>query len=171
MTLRTGSRWTGARAGFTLVELAIVIFILATLLAIAAPSFVRSYNSAQLSAAARSLSTACQLARLQAALQQRPAELHLDLDGQAYWVEQRQLIDGSEQQVVIQRLDLPQQVTMTSAQLPDERLQKAGELTVHFYPNGTCEAVTVVLHGSEKGTALAVMVDPITARADVTAVK
>ncbi len=168
MTSPIGNR----RGGFTLVELTIAIFIMATLLAIAAPSFVRSFNSAQLSAAGRSLATMCQLARLQAALQQRPAELHVSLDEQDFWVSQRHATeDGDQREVVIRRLEVPDRVTMVSAQLPDEPARKDGEVTIRFYPNGTCDALTVMLQGRERGEAVAVMIDPVTARAEVQVIK
>ena len=49
--------------------------------------------------------------------------------------------------------------------------QNNGQAEVAFYPNGTCDGVTVVFAGSEKGQALAVTVDAVTARATVSAVK
>jgi hypothetical protein len=34
-----------------------------------------------------------------------------------------------------------------------------------FYPNGTCDTFTVTFRGAEKGSGLAIVVDPVTSRA------
>ena len=84
--MRTTSA-TGSSA-FTLIELSIVIFIMAMLVALSAPALVRSFNSAALGEAARAFATTCQLARLQAVTRQVNAVLHVDADRQTFWLTQ-----------------------------------------------------------------------------------
>jgi hypothetical protein len=52
-----------------------------------------------------------------------------------------------------------------SAQVGDEPLQQKGQVAATFYPNGTCDAFTVTFRGTEKGSGLAIVVDPVTSRA------
>ena len=83
-----GGRCRARYRGFTLIELSIVVFILAMLVATSVPNFVRSYNAALLNETARSFATLCQLARIQAVSQQQNATLHVDLERQVLWVSQ-----------------------------------------------------------------------------------
>ena len=51
-----------------------------------------------------------------------------------------------------------------SAQLGELMPQGKGQVEATFYPNGTCDAFAVTLHGVEKGNGLEVIVDPVTCR-------
>lgn len=165
MTSATGSNRGRRRAAFTLVELTIVVFIMATILAIAVPSFLRSFNRSQVDAAARSLVTLSQLARLKAALHQRPVELHCDLEVQAVWLTQSlDGEDGVETSIVHKRIELPQQARLIAVQLTEAGTE-TGEALVRYYPNGTCDGATLVLQGREKSDRLQLVIDPVTARA------
>ena len=166
--LATGS--DARRAGFTLIELSIAVFIMALLLAISAPSFVRSYNTALLNETARTFTTTCLLARVQAIVQQHNATLHIDLERQVFWVTQPvKNEDGESSEQTLKVCQLSKKVTLVSAERADEA--KQGKIIdVVFYPNGTCDPVTVVFRGSERG-ALAASLDPITCQAVPYAVK
>ena len=167
-TLVTGNRtW---RAGFTLIELSIAVFIMALLLALSAPAFVRSYNSALLNETGRTFATTCLLARVQAIVQQRSAILHIDLERQVFWVTQPvKTEEGESGEQTLKVCQLSKRVVMVSAERTDEAKQEK-IVDVAFYPNGTCDSVTVVFRGSESG-GLAAMVDPITCQAALYAVK
>jgi prepilin-type N-terminal cleavage/methylation domain-containing protein len=167
-TLAIGS--DARRAGFTLIELSIAVFIMALLLAICAPSFVRSYNSSMLNETARSFSTTCLLARMQAISQQHKATLHVDLDRQVFWVTQPlKNEDGGTSEQTLKVFQLSQRVTLFSAERADAGKPEK-QVDIDFYPNGTCDAFTVVFRGSERG-GLAAMVDPITCQAALVPVK
>src|ERR1019366_2232734 len=122
MTLATGCerRRTG---GVTLVELTIVVFVLAILMAVAVPSFVRSYKTAQLNAAARAVVTLSQLARVQAAEHQADAQLHVELDRQMFSVTQK-IVTTTEDDTTN-----PIEVTHKTISLPTESRLVAAERT------------------------------------------
>ena len=164
--MRTTSA-TGSSA-FTLIELSIVVFIIAMVMAIGAPSFVRSYNNALLGETARTFTTICQFARLQAVTRQANAVLHVDVDRQAFWLTQIVKAEGETAgDITLKTYRLNRRVALVSAEGVDGS-EKYVES--QFYPNGTCDAMTVVFRGSDRA-ALATSLDPITCKAIAFATK
>jgi len=167
MTLRIGSK-----RGFTLVELTIVVFIMATMMAVAVPYFANYYNAAKLNSAARSFVTACQLARLQAVTRQGEAVLHLDLDRQQFWVtEGRRRDNPTGSDAVVKHVDIPVNIRLTTATVGDEREISEGQTAIRFYPNGTCDPAAVLFRGVEKTALISVTLDPVTSKGTAVAGK
>ncbi len=166
MMSATGSEHMRPRHAFTLIELSIAVFILALVVAVAMPAFVRSYNSQLLAETARTFATTCQLARVQAVTQQRKATLHMDLERQVFWVTQTAMVgegeEGDEQTLKV--YELPKRVTIVSAERVDESDRQGRLVEATFYPNGTCDSLTVVFRGVERG-GLGATLDPITCQA------
>lgn len=159
------------RSGFTLIEVSIAVFILAMLMAVSIPTFVRSYNSAVLSETSRSFATLCQYARIQAVREQRPAFLHLDLDRQVIWLTQWGAGSGEEATpVTIKAHEINPRVTLVAAERADAAGQAEKLVVLTFYPNGTCDAATVIFRGTDR-SALAAMLDPITCKAGIQPVR
>lgn len=153
------------RDGFTLIELSIVVFIMAMLMAVSIPTFVHSYNAAVVRETARSVVTACQFARLNAVLNQQNAVLHIDLDRRNIWVTQYIHRDeGEDRDQSLRVIALSNRVTLVSAQHGEEPPAKTGQIEVTFYPNGTCDAASIVFHGVDKAEALMVAIDPVIAK-------
>ena len=137
--MRTTSATGSDSPAFTLIELSIAVFIVATLLAVTAPYFVRSYNTAIVGSTARMFATTCQFARSQAVLRQKPALLEIDMDRQMFWVAQVLTNDaGEEVAQVLKSTQMPVRVRLFSAQRVDEPIATSGRVEVKFYPNGTC---------------------------------
>jgi prepilin-type N-terminal cleavage/methylation domain-containing protein len=166
MTLVIGNKCR--RSGFTLIELSIALFIIAIIMAVSVPSFIRSYNASLIDSTGRTVITSCQFARLNAVLHQQKVEFYVDLDRQVMWVTQTQTneADGADSSAeVLKTIEVPSRVGLVSAQVGDEPLQQKGQVAATFYPNGTCDAFTVTFRGTEKGSGLAIVVDPVTSRA------
>ena len=169
--MRTTSA-TGSSA-FTLIELSIVIFIMAMLIALSAPALVRSFNSAALGEAARAFATTCQLARLQAVTRQANAVLHVDTDRQTFWLTQTlATADEPGSDLTLKTYRLSPRVTLVSAERVDGPTTRTSEkyAEAQFYPNGTCDALTVVFRGNERN-ALAENLDPVTCKATAVVLK
>jgi Tfp pilus assembly protein FimT len=167
--------YKGTTGAFTLIELSVVVFIIALMVAMAVPGFVRSYNGMQLDEAARAFATTCQYARIQAVSRQCPATLHVSVEQQSFWLSQMWAEGGAApQELVLKRVVLPSRAALV--RLDRETAETAGTndadaTTIQFLPNGTCEGGTVVFRGGEKGQGLAATVDPITGKATVYAIK
>ena len=166
-TLATGSNPSSRCDGFTLIELALVIFILALIMALAAPSFVRSYRNALLGESARAFATSCQLARLRAVTQQQIAQLHLDLEQQVYWI--AQVVSNVEEQTLepatLKRVELGPRVRLEAVTASADAISGEKAATINFYPNGTCDAASVSFRARDETNMLTLILDPITGRA------
>jgi Cft2 family RNA processing exonuclease len=55
-------------------------------------------------------------------------------------------------------------IRLTAAQKTGEPSQTDGELTIAFYPNGTCDGGVLWLQGREKRDAITLVLDPVTAK-------
>jgi prepilin-type N-terminal cleavage/methylation domain-containing protein len=171
MTLVTGNDRQRI-VGFTLIELSIAVFIVAMIMAVAAPSFVRSYNSAVLNETARAFGTTCLFARIEAVTRQKVAKLHIDLERQMFWVAQNlPTEEGGAEGQTTKVYQVPQRVALVSAELVDGPPKQEKQVEVTFYPNGTCDAVTVVFRGGDERQGLALNIDPLTAQATTYPVK
>lgn len=167
MAPRMTSR-TGSDRAFTLVEVTIVIFIMATMMAVAVPYYLHYYHEARLAAAAREFATATQWARLQAVTGQREAVVEFDLDRQSYAVTAPKTATKPGEALAI---GMPPKVRLATAQVGEEPPLDSGRCTARFYPNGTCDAMTVVFRGADQRGVTTVAVDPVTARATVYGVR
>ena len=173
MTSATGSKRRRSRAGFTLIELGVTVFVIALMLALAAPQFVRSYNSSLLSETARNFATTCQFARIQAVSQQQPALVHIDPRQQRFWLTQLLTsADGATEEHTLRAEQVSPRIRLVKAEVTAATEASDPQVAVMtFYPNGTCDAATVYFRGEGKGSDLAVSLDPITGKPVVYPVK
>jgi len=156
------------RHAFSLIELSIAVFIIAIIIAVALPSFVRSYNQAVLNETARTFATTCLLGRVQAVTQQKPATLHIDLEHQMFWLTQT---SGTGEEQTLKTYQIDKRVQLASGELVDGSAKSGGKLAeILFYPNGTCDSITVVFRSGERG-GVAATLDPITCQANPYPVK
>jgi prepilin-type N-terminal cleavage/methylation domain-containing protein len=168
MTILAIGNRRGRRAGFSLIELSIVVFIIAIIMAISVPSFIRSYNAAILNETGRTVITSCQFAKLNAVLRQKKVAFYIDIDKRMIWLTQFSGTnaddDAESASVVLKTIEIPSRVGVASVQLGDQTAEQKGQVEATFYPNGTCDAFMVTFRGTEKGSGLAIMVDPVTCR-------
>jgi prepilin-type N-terminal cleavage/methylation domain-containing protein len=167
-TSAIGSDARPHRAGFTLIELSIAIFIIAIIIAVSVPNFVRSYNAALLNATGRTLVTNCEFAKLNAVLHQRSVACYIDMDRQTVWLMQFSTSPGADniepQSQILKTIEISPRIALLSAQVGDQLPQQKGQAEVTFYPNGTCDPFAVTLRGAERGNGLEIIVDPVTCR-------
>ena len=153
------------RAGFSLIELSIVVFIIAILVAVSVPKFIGSYNNAVLNATGRAVMNSCQFAKLNAVLHQRNVAFYIDIDKRMIWLTQFSGTNDTESSSeVLKSIEISPRIGVASVQVGDQPPEQRGQVEATFYPNGTCDAFTVTFRGAEKGSGLAIMVDPVTSR-------
>ena len=168
MTISVTGNRPARRAGFSLIELSIVLFILAIIMAVSIPSFIRSYNAATLNATGRTVITSCQFAKLNAVLRQQKVAFYIDMDNRKITLRQfagTNATNDLESSILdLKTIEISPRIGLASAQIGDQPAEQKGQVEATFYPNGTCDAFTVTFRGAEKGSGLAIMVDPVTCR-------
>jgi len=148
MTSATGKKTDRTRGGFTLLELIVVLVLLSTVLAIAAPSLRGFARGRQTSDTAARILALTRLARSRSASWGCPMRLNLDPDQREYWLTMQTggvwvELEGD----LGRRHELPVGVTM-QLDLPwlDDR---PDESYVQFHPDGRCDEATIQLTGGQ----------------------
>jgi prepilin-type N-terminal cleavage/methylation domain-containing protein len=168
-TLAIGNDGRSRRAGFTLIEISIAVFIIAIVLALAMPNFIRSYHEQLLNETGRTLVTDCEFAKLNAVLHQQKVACYIDMDKQTVWLMQFTSPPDADSALqppseILKTIEISPHISLVSAQAGDQLAQQKGQVEVTFYPNGTCDPFTVTLGGAEGRNGLQMIVDPVTCR-------
>lgn len=136
------------RAGFTFVELIVVMVILAVVAALVAPSFSRTIASARLRSAASDVRTSLARGRALAVAAAKERTVAFDLSRGEFGVDNEAV-----------RL-LPGTIRL-GAVLPGEERQERGSVRVRFFPDGSGDEAEISVTAEDGGT-LRVTVDPLT---------
>ncbi|GIW43005.1 MAG: hypothetical protein KatS3mg077_0287 [Candidatus Binatia bacterium] len=150
---RAESPRTGVRssAGFTLLELSLVLLLLSVLLVVVVPRF-RDRDRAELLAHAQRLQLVFRFLRNQAVFSGVTYRLHFDLDQQRYWaaLDEAGAMDlnqfVSEVGSLARGVTLAEAVAIADVSLPLEGVKIAqGGLYTLFYPDGSVEPTVIHL--------------------------
>lgn len=136
-------------SGFTLVELAVVLVILAVILGLVLPEASSFFFRSDLKASSRQLAGTLAYARSQAMLEGRLWELTLDLDTDSFWAAAVDEEDAPDLTAVKKRTLAGEVRFMDVKKLPDEN-KRAGRVVLHFHPKGLVEPAVIHLAGPGK---------------------
>lgn len=152
-------------AGFTLLELSVVIFILGLLVTLALPRF-GSIGRARLEASAKRLASLVRYLGSEAAFKSQLYRLHYDLDEHTYWVSvfaagqnqqnQQNQIDQQARAEFIddpdplaQPVRLPPTISFADVRVPGIGRVSRGNVYTHFYPQGYTDPTVIHLRDQE----------------------
>jgi type II secretory pathway pseudopilin PulG len=127
----------GRTAGFTLLEICFVLFIVAVLFAVAAPPVAKQFQEEQIRKPVRELQTFAKTARRLAMEQNRVYVILLLNNG--FLLEPLEKKDTDTQSL---RYDLPNHVTFEIQRPSDRSLERIADARWVFTPNGLCEPIT-----------------------------
>ena len=149
------------RAGFTLIEIMIVVSTLAIVLATGVPSMLRSLEKEGLRKAQADLLEACSHARAQAILTGVPMELIIRAEGNQVAVEPLKAAVGAKHEDRPESEARPKQPPKNFSARLDEDIgirllyvnlkdhMESAEARVRFFPNGTSDEFTIMFFSAQ----------------------
>lgn len=156
--------------GFTLLELAIVLLVIAIASSFVVPR-LRDTDDTALTATANRLATTVRFLYEEAAFRQVPMRLNLDLDEQAYWVtvlspdpEQPEFLPDVTP--LARPVTLPDAVAFFDVVLPAFGTATDGVVFAQFWPQGYADPLVVHLK-NRRGNYATLALDPLTGRTRV----
>jgi prepilin-type N-terminal cleavage/methylation domain-containing protein len=156
---------TGA-AGFTLVELLVVMILIGLILSLALPRFSGFGEGEQARSAARYLAGMALEAHSQAVTETRPYYLCLNLKKGRYWLSLARPEKNDVDTVPADARPLPRGLALEDVILPDEGMVKEGVVSFGFWPNGGNEPGTLHLK-QESGAQMSLFLRPYFGRMDI----
>jgi len=146
---------SGHAAAFTLIEIMMVVAILALTLMMGVPSFVKVLKKEGMGKMERDLVEACQEARRAAIMNNQTTDLVIRPHDRSFSVPGG--VSGGFASVQI-----PNDVVIEIMGVNFIQMEDADEARVHFFPNGTSDEFTIVIHGSG-GNVRKIYLDTVTA--------
>jgi prepilin-type N-terminal cleavage/methylation domain-containing protein len=158
---RRGFRCRVSAAGaFTLIEIMVVVGIIGLTLTIGVPAFVRALNKEGMRKAQSDLLEACKNARGAAILKGQPQALTFRP------VEESFTAPGGSGATT-----LPPDVVIQLLGVNEVQFEREEFASVRFYPNGTSDEFTIVVHSVSDGSSVKISLDPVTALAELEVIR
>ncbi len=160
---RPGSagRRRGVSAGFTLIEVTLVVLIIGLLFGIAALKFDALTDGSRLGASAREIGSTVGVAYSQAVLAKQTQTLVFDTENQAYWIASETDPEGESGAGFLKKRGLYKGVTFKDVQVGAEVFEEKGLLRIDISPLGVSSSCMVHLV-NESGSEMTVRVHPLT---------
>lgn len=131
-------------AGFTLLELIVVILLLTILLGFAIPAFQAGATGAH-DRVARELLHAVKKLKIAALSRQSIHKLHLDLDQNRIWVTREDKVAAEAMPPRQSARALPDDIRVAHVRFADNREIRSGVATITFFPQGYSDRAAIRL--------------------------
>ncbi|MBX3730029.1 MAG: prepilin-type N-terminal cleavage/methylation domain-containing protein [Candidatus Sumerlaeia bacterium] len=161
--------------GFTMIELAFVVTIIAILMVVALPRMVGAGSRTALETTARDIARMSEYARQTAIARQRVIEITFDPEARTWWMDlnpearneryvsrQRRSREAIHELEEVRRLE--QKVSFREFLLDGKATDARRPVTVSYYPNGSSSGLTVILT-NDRGRVMTMEVERATGRA------
>ena len=152
-------------AGFTMLEIVLVLFLLVGMLSLVVPRISLGEN---LGSVGRRWVGAMKSFQEMAMLGQKTVRLYVDIDRSMYWP---MVIDGNEEKIPLEPtwavpIVLPETVRFTDIQI-GATMKQAGRVDIFFYPNGRIDPAIVHLTDGNNNI-MGIFVEPVTTMIRIT---
>jgi prepilin-type N-terminal cleavage/methylation domain-containing protein len=160
----------GCSAGFTLLEIAVVLFLMGLIMVIALP-YIGGYTNGQLKSASRRMAGRATYLFDEASARKLVIQLVFDMDNSLYFV---MVADPYAPQPTFfpdlspsgARVKLPDQVRIRDVTVEGIGTLSRGTVATQFYPEGYVDATLIHLIDN-KGRIMTLRIDPLTGRVNI----
>lgn len=163
MTVRTLRIGKSGNKGFTFLELAVVLTLLALFTVLTVPSLQGMISGNRLERAARNMGAVIRHARGLAAGEGTLYYVRFDLGERKYWLsrERGQYDSDLQHEDVIERRRLPDGVSFKDVETIGKGMIATGETVIHFWSNGLVEMASIHLQ-DDANRQITLFVNPVT---------
>lgn len=167
MRMWKAGTWSKGEWGFTLIELAFVLFVIGLVVAVTFPKLT-GFGRGDLKRTSRHLIRTVQLLVDRAEATKRLYRLNYDLKKQEYWAT---VLQGEGEFVsvdpaLLTRVTLPEPIRISDVTTLRQGKITEGEAYTQFYPNGLVERTLFHLTDQKKET-ITLIIQPLTGRVKV----
>ena len=148
----------GSSAGFTLLELLVVIIITGLVVALAVPSFSNLLAGDNLKKASRQLIGLERKLRGEAVRDQQSYILCLDIPASSYWVVTSDMTTEKQDEMKKNPQHLPPDVSILDVVGENNEKQSAGEAKINFGKNNICSPA--IIHLAHEEDRMTILINP-----------
>jgi general secretion pathway protein H len=148
-------------AGFTMVELVVVLVLIGLMTAVTLPVFTPALEALKFKAAARKIASTFNYARSTAVFRQAPQGVTFDMDENTYSIEGVTVNNGTEPRRTTATVSLPPQVAITAMDVLDDNAVAGGGKII-FYPDGSSSYGSVTIRNKVTDESVRIAVDIFT---------
>jgi type II secretory pathway pseudopilin PulG len=144
---------------YTLIELAVVVFMIGLMLVIAIPRIQHSLLSNDLKAATRRMIATVRNLRDMAVRDQKVYRLHFDMESNQYWVEWDSMTLEEQEEARQNASRLPGDIRILDIWYKGTGKKDMGEAVIHFTPEGYVQYAVIHL-GTDEEKAHTIVLSP-----------
>jgi prepilin-type N-terminal cleavage/methylation domain-containing protein len=133
----------GTKAGFTLIELIVVISLISLMLFFAIPRFGTDFVSDDLNTVSRWIILKVRTLKEQAFLQQKRYVLHVDMAANRLWISNDAMSEEELEKAAAEAYQLPEDVKLIDVAYPLKGLLASGEAEIWFFKSGYSEKALI----------------------------
>ena len=130
-------------AGFTLIELMVVMLLITILLAVAIPRFGSGPFQDPVKKVSRWTINTVRSLRSAAVQKHKQYSLIVDLSRHRLWVANEEMNEEALSQEAENAFRLPSSMRIVSVQFPDKERVSVGTVEIHFYPSGYSDKAVI----------------------------
>jgi len=124
------------RAGYTLIELVVVIALISTMFFVALPRFQDNILTDQARKVSRWVITQARHLKQQSAREKKDYILHVDMENDKFWILNRDMEDEALQKAEEEAYKLPEEVSIMDVEFVGRGKVSAGQAEIFFYAKG-----------------------------------
>lgn len=162
--------WRNRRAGFTLIELSVVLVLIGVVFLVVFPNLSGLFSGRRLIGFSRELAGALDYARARAVIEGRPQTFRIDREAGEYSLERRKETGEdygkADEEEIVKKWKIPKEIKIGRLEL-ETRVTKGFEPLIRFYPRGNSNGAVITLENA-RGERVQIRVKSYTGRSEIT---
>ena len=151
-----------SNSGFTLIELAVVIFLIGVTLLFAAPRLPETLLSEPSKSASRWIILKVQSLKNQSVKEHKQFMLHADINTDRFWSTSESMSEEEKLEAADKGYQLPGGLNLVDVTYPDGEKASSGQVDIRFYEKGYSDRA--ILHIDDDEDKISLQIEPFLSR-------